>query len=158
MRALSTVGVGTFALALAIGAAACGEKQEPDLSQLPPPPQPQAPTPQQGLPQAVVGSWQGTLRQRGTTPFSVRASIVSATDRKRNVVRYGGEIDCSGTWSYIGVDGPRVRFRELIDSGRGGNCKGEGTVTVRALAGEPERLAYGFRGGGIESSGVLRKP
>ena len=138
--------------------AGCGEKQEPDLSQLPPPPQPQAPTPPQGLPQAVVGQWQGTLEQKGVKPFPIQVRIASATDPKRNVVHYGGAIDCSGNWTYLGVESPDVRFRELIDRGAGGNCKGSGAVTVRPLAGEPARLRYRFRGGGVESQGVLRRP
>jgi len=139
--------------ALALLGAGCGEKQEPDLSELPPPPQPRPPTPPQGLPQAVIGDWQGTLDQKGIKPFPIRVAIRSATDPERNIVRYGGEIGCSGTWSYIGADGPQVRFRERIDAGAGGKCKGTGTVTV-----QPDkrgRLEYRFTGGGIESQGVL---
>jgi hypothetical protein len=142
-------------LALAIAAGGCGEKQEPDLSQLPPTPQPQPQTPPAALPRSVVGHWQGTLHQHGLKPFEVRVSIVSATQRDRNVVHYTG-IDCSGTWSYLGAEGPQVRFREVIDSGAGGKCKGTGTVTVRA-AGAPGRLLYEFRGDGIASQGVLNQ-
>jgi hypothetical protein len=139
----------------AILAGGCGEKQEPDLSQIPPPPQPQPPTPPKALPPAVVGRWHGTLHQKGLKPFEVRVGIVSATDRDRNVVHYTG-IDCSGTWLYLDAEGPDVHFRELIDRGAGGNCKGAGDVTVTPLAGEPPRLRYEFRGAGIESTGVLQ--
>lgn len=135
--------------------AGCGEKSEPDLSNVPPPPQPPAPTPPQGLPQDVVGRWQGTLHQKGIKPFPISVSIVSATDPNRNVVHYGGAIDCSGNWRYTGADGPQVMFRETITSGSGAKCKGTGDVTVRAQAGAPERLAYTFRDDGIESTGVL---
>ena len=100
---------------LAALAAGCGEKSEPDLSNVPAPPEPQAPTPPQGLPQAVVGHWHGTLHQKGEKDFPIDVAIVSATDPDRNVVHYGGQIDCSGTWSYRGADGPLVRFREVID-------------------------------------------
>jgi hypothetical protein len=140
--------------ALALFAAGCGEKEEPDLSEIPPPPQPQPPTPPQGLPQAVIGSWQGTLEQKGVKPFPIRVAIASATDPERNVVHYGGAIDCSGTWAYLDAEGPQVHFRERIDSGAGGDCKGTGTVTVQPDQ-DPKRLRYEFRGGGIESRGVL---
>lgn len=143
-------------VALAVLAAGCGEKSEPDLSNVPAPPEPQAPTPPQGLPQAVVGHWHGTLHQKGEKDFPIDVAIVSATDPDRNVVHYGGHIDCSGTWSYRGADGPLVRFREVIDRGAGGNCKGSGDVTVRAESGKPARLAYSFSGGGVKSAGALR--
>jgi hypothetical protein len=147
-----------FAAALALAAAGCGEKSEPDVSQLPPPPQPQAPSPPEGLPEAVIGRWQGTLRQQRVKPFEIRVSILSATDRDRNIVHYGGEIDCSGTWAYRGTDGATVRFEELITSGAGDRCKGRGDVTVTAERGTPGRLGYVFRGGGVESQGVLQRP
>ena len=118
-------------------------------------PQPTPPTPPQGLPQDVVGRWQGTLHQKGIKPFPISVSIVSATDPDRNAVHYGGEIDCSGTWRYVDADGPRVMFRETITSGKGAKCKGSGDVTVRAQAGKPEKLAYAFRGDGVQSTGVL---
>ena len=139
-------------LALALLAAGCGEKSEPDLSKIPPPPQPQPPTPPQGLPQAVVGHWAGTLEQKGIKPFPIRVAILSATNPEKNAVQYGGQIDCAGTWAYLDADGPDVRFRERIDSGAGGDCKGTGTVTVRP---RDDRLDYRFAGGGISSSGVL---
>jgi hypothetical protein len=142
-----------LALVLAAIAAGCGEKEEPDLSNLPPPPQPQPPTPPRGLPQAVIGSWEGTLDQKGIRPFPIRVSIVSATDPQENIVHYGGQIDCSGTWSYLDAEGPDVRFRERIDSGAGGDCQGTGTVTVRPQ--QNRKLAYRFTGGGVTSSGVL---
>jgi hypothetical protein len=153
-----TLAAAPLLVAMAIATAGCGEKQEPDLSQLPPPPQPPAPTPPQGLPRVVVGSWQGTLVQAGVKPFAIRVKIVSATDPGRNVVHYGGEIDCSGSWTYLGAEGSEVRFRELIDRGAGGDCKGSGRATVRPLAGDPPRLRYEFHGGGIASQGVLHKP
>ena len=143
-------------LALVALAAGCGEKEEPDLSNVPAPPEPQAPTPPQGLPQAVVGHWHGTLHQKGEKDFPIDVAIVSATDPDRNVVHYGGQIDCSGTWNYNGADGPRVRFREVIDRGAGGSCKGSGDVTVRAESGKPARLDYSFTGGGVQSAGVLK--
>jgi len=151
-RALASLGVALAAAALAAG---CGEKSEPDLATVPPPPQPPAPTPPQGLPQDVVGRWHGTLHQQRVKPFPITVSIVSATDPKRNVVHYGGEIDCSGSWRYTGADGSKVMFRETITSGSGAKCKGSGDVTVSAEAGEPRRLRYAFRGDGVQSDGVL---
>ena len=139
---------------LAIAAAGCGEKQEPDLSQVPPPPQPPAPNPPPGLPAAVKGLWAGTLSQKGVKPFPIRVRIVSAAEPKRNVVHYGGQIDCSGRWAYAGASGPTVRFRETIDRGSGGRCKGSGEVGV--TPGSRGMLRYEFRGGGVHSTGVLR--
>jgi len=141
-----------LALALALIAAGCGEKSEPDLSEVPPPPQPKPPTPPRGLPQAVVGNWQGTLDQKGIKPFAIRVTIASADDPEKNPVHYGGQIDCSGTWSYLDAQGPQVRFRERIDAGAGGNCKGTGTVTVQP---RQNKLDYRFSGGGVSSTGVL---
>jgi hypothetical protein len=143
------------AAALALGAAGCGEKPEPDLSQLPPPPPPEPQNPPPGLPTGVKGSWEGTLRQQGTKPFAIGVRIVSATQASRNVVNYGGQIDCSGTWRYLGAEGPQVRFREVIDRGQGGKCKGKGTVTVKPM--QSGRLGYEFQGGGVVSRGTLTR-
>ncbi len=143
-------------MALAISLAGCGEKSEPDLSELPPPPAPEPQSPPPGLPQAVKGQWEGTLRQQGVKPFAIGVRIASATDPSRNVVNYGGEIDCSGTWRYLDAEGPRVNFLERIDRGAGKKCKGTGDVTVRPLAGG-SKLGYEFRGGGIVSRGTLSR-
>lgn len=103
---------------------------------------------------AVKGSWSGTLSQRDTKPFPIEVTIASSTAPEENVVHYGGAIDCSGTWRYLGVDGDQVSFQEVIDRGRGGDCKGRGTVTV-VPAGED--LGYRFVGGGVESRGRLAR-
>lgn len=156
MSPLRTAPLAIALAALSLLAAGCGEKQEPDLSEIPPPPQPSPPAPPEGLPQAVIGHWHGTLDQKGIKPFPIRVTIASATDPKRNPVHYGGEIDCSGTWTYLDAEGPDVRFRERINSGAGDKCKGVGTATVAPLNGSgSDRLRYEFSGGGIESRGVL---
>jgi hypothetical protein len=102
----------------------------------------------------LEGRWQGRLHQRGLAPFIVTATIRSLDPEAVNTVRYSG-IDCSGTWRYLGRAGDAHRFREVIDRGRGGTCKGVGTVTLTP-AGE-HRLAYRFMGGGVESRGVLER-
>lgn len=152
MRARIAIASAVAVAGLALGG--CGEKQEPDLSKLPAPPQPAPPKPPKGLPAAVEGHWHGTLTQKGIKPFSIDVKIVSADDPSRNVVRYGGQIDCAGTWTYLDADGPRVRFRERIDRGAGGRCKGSGQVTVQPENGD--RLKYSFSGGGVQSGGVLK--
>jgi hypothetical protein len=101
---------------------------------------------------AVAGTWAGTLHQKSTSPFPIEVTIASSSDPAANVVDYGGSIGCSGTWSYIGTDAESVQFEEVIDSGEGGPCKGRGAVTVRPAGGD---LDYVFRGGGVESRGVL---
>jgi hypothetical protein len=100
-----------------------------------------------------AGRWQGRLAQRGLKPFQVRVRIRSRSRPAENRVAYTG-IDCGGNWAYLGNRGPDIRFREVIDRGRGGNCKGTGVVTLRYIA--ADRLRYEFRGGGVSSSGFLR--
>jgi hypothetical protein len=155
----------TLAL-LVLGAAAsgCGEKSEPDLGEL-------ASTEElplgdqlrqlgdQDITTAgpIQGRWRGTLTQKGVKPFPIDVRIDSLADPKRNPVTYGGQIGCSGTWRYIGGEGAVVRFQETIDSGRGGDCKGEGTVTLRYASSSTDALLYEFRApGGVESKGTIR--
>ena len=104
----------------------------------------------------LIGHWSGDLRQAGLPAFRVRVDIRSVAPSADNTVSYSG-IDCSGRWTYLGAQDGRYRFREVIDRGRGGECKGVGEVTLRRLRGG--RLAYTFRGGGVESRGTLvRRP
>ena len=100
----------------------------------------------------VRGTWRGTLHQKDTRPFPIDVTIASADDPEDNVVNYGGSIDCSGTWRYLGSEGEVFEFEEVIDSGSGGACKGRGAVTLQPSGDE---LDYGFRGGGVESRGTL---
>lgn len=104
----------------------------------------------------VAGSWRGTLHQAGLPRFKVRATVRSPTGSAGNRVHYTG-IDCSGQWTYLDADGGTFRFREVIDRGEGGKCKGVGVVTLvpDASAGQ---LDYEFRGGGIVSRGTLHHP
>jgi hypothetical protein len=135
------------AVAIAVPLAACGEKEEPTVTG------PRTETEQDVLAN-MTGSWRGELRQRGLKPFVVRATIRSPKDNRKSTVRYS-RIDCSGTWTLSDVAGERARFREVIDRGRGGKCKGSGEVTL-TLEGE-RRLGYVFRGGGVRSHGTLRR-
>jgi hypothetical protein len=105
---------------------------------------------------AVEGSWAGTLRQAKTDPFPIEVTVESQDDPKLNVVHYGGEIDCSGNWSDLDGSGSEISFREVIDRGRGGRCKGAGTVRLETT-GDPDRLDYSFSGGGVSSDGVLSR-
>jgi hypothetical protein len=131
-------------------AAGCGEKDEPSLSEL----DQQASQMGQGGGFEIEGQWRGELQQKGLKPFQVDATIGNLDEPKQNTVHYTG-IDCSGNWTYEGRDGDAYTFREVIDRGEGGDCKGVGTVTLTP-AGD-ERLDYVFRGGGIESRGVLSR-
>ena len=123
---------------------ACGEKEEPDLSTT---------TPAQAF--EITGEWEGTLTQKGMKPFSVEATIASLERFKENVVRYGGELACGGTWEYLGASESAYRFREVIDRGANSKCKGKGTVTLTPAA--DDELDYEFRGGGVVSEGVLSR-
>jgi hypothetical protein len=135
----------TLALALcALGLAACGEKSEPAITGV-----------NSDLQFEITGSWKGELHQKKIKPFPVQARIQSLARSKQNVVRYGGEIDCAGTWDYLGASATAYRFREVIDRGAGGRCKGTGTVTLTPLA--EDTVAYEFTGGGVESTGKLMR-
>jgi hypothetical protein len=131
----------------ALGLAGCGEKDEPEVTG----PEPVA---QQPAGFDIIGTWKGTLRQKGLKPFRVTATIRSLENERRNSVAYTG-IDCAGGWTFQGLEGDTYRFREVIDRGRGGNCKGVGTVTLTPTP--ADRLDYTFTGGGVESRGVLSR-
>ena len=100
----------------------------------------------------IVGKWQGQLHQRGLEPFKATATVRGLGRSARNTVHYTG-INCSGRWTYLGRKGSSYRFREKITSGRGGSCKGVGTVTLTPAG--ANRVDYVFRGGGVVSRGVL---
>ena len=102
--------------------------------------------------QFPAGRWQGRLAQRGLKPFQMRVVIRSRSRPAANRVSYS-EIDCGGNWAYLGDRGPDLRFREVINRGRGGSCRGTGVVTLRYVS--ADRLRYEFRGGGVASSGFL---
>ena len=132
---------------LALGVAACGEKEEPSADELT-----QGSSSQDTDKEfAVAGEWRGQLRQKGIKPFSVAAQIAGPDGP--NTVHYTG-IDCSGQWTYEGQAGDEYSFHERIDRGQGGQCKGKGTVTLTATS--PAELDYVFQGGGVESRGTLR--
>jgi hypothetical protein len=128
---------------LALALSACGEREEPEIA---------ATTAESQF--EITGEWKGQLTQEGMKPFTVTATIVSLERSKQNVVRYT-RIDCSGTWDYLGATATAYRFREVIDRGQGGNCKGVGTVALTPLA--DDRVGYVFTGGGITSEGALTR-
>jgi hypothetical protein len=102
----------------------------------------------------ITGSWSGELHQQDLTPFRVRAAILDLENPEKNTVHYSG-IDCGGNWTFLGRQSEVYRFREEINRGAGGNCKGTGIVTLTAKG--DDSLAYVFRGGGIESEGTLTR-
>jgi hypothetical protein len=108
----------------------------------------------------ILGHWSGTLHQKGIAFFKVRASIGSLDDPAENPVSYTG-INCGGNWTFLGSHGSvnrTYRFREVIDRGRGGNCKGVGIVSLLALGDRrPTHVKYEFRGGGVVSDGLLAR-
>ena len=137
-----------FAL-LAVAAtslSACGEKEEPSASEL----TQTSASEQTANDFAIDGDWRGQLRQKGLKPFVVTAQITGPDGP--NTVHYTG-IDCSGKWTYEGRTGDEYNFNERIDRGKGGQCKGAGTVTLTAVG--PAELDYQFQGGGVESKGTL---
>jgi hypothetical protein len=131
--------------ALVIAASGCGESGEPGTS-----------TSSIAATQAALaGHWRGQLHQKGLAPFTVTATIDSPAGSAGNEVHYTG-INCSGHWTYLSAAGSSYRFREVIDRGNGGKCKGVGIVTLTSQS-SPDRLGYEFRGGGVVSRGTLRR-
>ena len=140
VRALIAAGLAVGALALGPGCGGSGDDGTSNTTAAPSP---------------VTGGWRGQLHQKGLPPFTVTATIASPTGSAGNSVHYTG-IDCSGRWTYLSSTGSSYRFREVIDRGKGGKCKGVGvvTLTIRSASG---RLGYEFRGGGVVSRGTLRR-
>lgn len=138
----------TIALASVAG---CGEKDEPDAGEIAQ--QAEASVVEETTPSEldIAGTWSGTLRQQGLRPFKVRARI-RAGDRE-SLVSYTG-IDCAGTWTPEGRYNDALIFTERIDRGKGGKCKGIGTVTLTPVG---DRLLYEFEGGGVASRGRLHR-
>lgn len=128
--------------------AGCGEKEETIVESTPR-------TTENDVLADITGTWEGELRQQGLEPFEAAATIRSPEDVRQSTVHYAG-IDCSGTWTVERVRETTVYFLESIDRGEGGDCKGTGTVRITPQPGE-ERLDYVFRGGGVESEGVLHR-
>ena len=135
LAAVAALAVGSIAVA------ACGGSDDDDAS-----------TTRSGR-SPVAGSWSGTLHQAGLRPFQVRATVRSPRGTAGNRVHYTG-IDCSGRWTYLGTEGSSYRFREVIDRGQGGICKGVGVVSLTPVH-VSDDLLYVFRGGGVTSEGVL---
>lgn len=105
----------------------------------------------------IKGTWAGTLTQRDSPDFTVTATIRSFNRyAARNSVRYGPPLRCRGHWRYLGRTGRTHRFRETITSGDSAVCKGTGTIALTTQT-NPDRLRYRFTGGGVTSSGTLRR-
>jgi hypothetical protein len=105
----------------------------------------------------IAGNWTGTLKQKGLKPFRIAVRIeVNGSGH----VAYTG-IECGGKWT-LGVildsRPPIYEFKEQINEGVGGECKGTGDVSFHPdLASPRDRVHYGFRGGGVTSHGVLHR-
>ncbi len=136
-----------FALLIALLAAGCDDAGDGSSST----PQMQ-PSSRSGA--YVLGRWHGELHQKRMPAFMVSADIRSLRDPKRNTVAYS-VIRCGGNWTYQGFRQGAYRFREVIDRGAGGTCKGTGQVTLIPLG--HNTVGYEFRGGGIISRGALRR-
>jgi hypothetical protein len=102
----------------------------------------------------IVGSWRGVLHQKGLQPFTVSADIRDLTNPSANTVHYSG-IDCGGNWTLAGQTGGTYRFKEVINRGAGGTCKGVGIVLLVPMG--ADRLGYQFSGGGVTSTGTLNR-
>lgn len=141
VRGLIATGLAVGALTL--GVSGCGGSDESGTASTP------------ASQNMLAGHWRGQLQQKGLPPFTVSAAIESPAGSSGNRVHYTG-IDCSGRWTYLSAAGSSYRFREVIDRGSGGKCKGVGIVTLTTER-SPDRLGYEFRGGGVASQGTLRR-
>lgn len=106
--------------------------------------------------ETIEGTWTGTLTQKQTPPFTVTATIRSFNRfTAKNPVRYGAPLHCRGRWRYLDDKNGVYRFRETITAGDSDTCKGSGTVSVTWKGGN--RATYKFTGGGVTSTGTLRR-
>jgi len=101
-----------------------------------------------GPTRGIARTWTGNLRQAGLPPF--RIAVLIRADGS-GLVAYTG-IDCAGKWSLDSAKAPIFTFTETIERGKGGKCKGRGTVHLVHRA---STLRYRFQGGGVTSSGLL---
>ena len=115
-----------------------------------------------GITRQIAGGWVGHLHQKGLKPFKVAADINPSGAGR---VAYTG-IKCGGDWtlsSVLNTRPPHYIFTEVIETGRGGSCKGRGKVDLLPIQRqEPNgpaytRMNYTFTGGGVTSSGLLRR-
>lgn len=106
--------------------------------------------------ETIEGTWTGTLTQKQTPPFTVTATIRSFNRfTAKNPVRYGAPLNCRGHWRYVNDKDGVFRFRETITAGDSDTCKGSGTVRVTWKGGN--RATYEFTGGGVTSTGTLKR-
>jgi hypothetical protein len=121
-------------------------------------------------PKELTGDWSGELTQEGLPPFRVAVRFDSGGPLpligKVTIVAYT-EIECGGIWTWestLDSNPPYHFFKEEIDQGAGGECKGSGEVEIRPE--EPcinpaanecgyRHLRYEFQSGGVTSKGVL---
>jgi hypothetical protein len=118
--------------------------------------------PGEGITRQISGRWTGTLHQEGLKPFEIAADIGADGSGE---VAYSG-IECGGDWTFEGVLEslpPGYGFKETIEEGAGGDCKGTGTVSLSPIQSQApnspaySRMTYRFDGGGVTSRGVLRR-
>ncbi len=102
-----------------------------------------------GATKGISGPWTGKLTQADLKPFKVAVTI---SGDGTGLVGYTG-IDCGGTWSLESAQPPHYVFTEDIHVGKGGKCKGTGTVDLNQTT--SGRMAYRFEGGGVTSGGTL---
>jgi hypothetical protein len=116
----------------------------------------------EGITRQIAGRWTGALHQKGLAPFKVAADI--GADGKGRVAYTG--IECGGDWTLDQVEPvtpPHYLFKEAIEEGSGGSCKGTGTVTLSPIQSHSpnspayNRLNYEFTGGGVTSRGLLHR-
>jgi hypothetical protein len=142
-------------LLLAIGTlliAGCGDDANPsDVTD-----------PGAGITRQISGRWKGELHQQGLKPFQIAVDL--GADGMGQVAYTG--INCGGDWTLDGVQPstpPGYLFTEEINQGAGGTCKGTGTVSLSPiqahLPNQPayNQLNYRFTGGGVTSTGLLRR-
>jgi hypothetical protein len=113
----------------------------------------------------LEGNWGGRLTQKDLPPFEMAVKFGAGSDTR---VAYTG-IECGGTWTGEGAllsNPPIYLFREQIDSGSGGACKGTGRVSLdpdKPCTGPKNeichytRFDYRFDGGGVSSKGALTR-
>ena len=86
------------------------------------------------------GPWAGTLT--GVDP-PIEVSMRLSGGKHGSMIRFRGQIRCSGTLVYLGRDGEIFRFHERITASASMTCGGRGAVRLRLHA--DGRLEYRWR-------------
>lgn len=108
-------------------------------------------------PVGISGTWSGTLAQAGMPPIPARIRVVGVrTGQMQGISRYGAPLSCRGRLEPRGSGSQRrAVLREVITQSTSAVCMGVGVMTLSLRT--DGRLGYRWSGGGVVSTGILRR-